>query len=144
MTVTTDRSPSHIPLQTLDEQACLDRLRSQAVGRIAFFQDGDVEVLPVNYTLDDTDIAFLTTGGSKLRPGTRYSNVTFEVDSLEPGSSAGWSVVVKGWADAVSDQKTLDRLDATGLRPWAQDVDRPIWVLIHARVITGRAIVPAS
>ncbi len=140
----TQQGQQPVRLDELSQAECEERLRTQTVGRIAFFQDDEVEVLPVNYVLDEAGIAFRTTGGSKLRPGTQYSTVTFEVDELQDDLSLGWSVVVKGWADAVSDQATVDRLDATGLRPWAHDVERPIWVIVHPKHTTGRAIRPAS
>ena len=129
-------------LEVLDAEECMERLRSRNVGRLAFFQDGEIEVFPVNYVVDSGLVAFRTTGGSKLRPATQYATVTFEVDGPHEDLAAGWSVVVKGSADAVSDQAMIDRLDATGLQPWARDVERPIWVVIHPRHITGRAIRP--
>lgn len=131
-------SPSSV--RELDAEQCQKLLRSLDVGRVAFSLGGVIEIFPVNYVVDGTDIAFRTTGGTKLVPATQYDNVTFEVDDLDESSRHGSSVVVKGYAEAISDAAHLARLDASGLEPWADDTQRPIWVVVHARETTGRAV----
>ncbi|WP_242605729.1 pyridoxamine 5'-phosphate oxidase family protein [Frankia sp. Cppng1_Ct_nod] len=129
----------HAGLSVLTFEECLTLLRTTPVGRIAFASDGEVEILPVNYTVDGTIVAFRTADGSKLMAALSNAAVAFEIDGYHAGSRQGWSVVVKGTCDLVSDP-WLARLEATSLEPWADTIARERWVGIRAHSITGRRI----
>jgi len=66
--------------------------------------------------------------------------VSFEVDDIDSASRSGWSVVVKGRAELVDDEATVERLASTGLTPWADAVDRPEWILVRPDTVSGRRI----
>jgi nitroimidazol reductase NimA-like FMN-containing flavoprotein (pyridoxamine 5'-phosphate oxidase superfamily) len=136
----TDGAPAvdHGGLVVLPFEDCLRRLRSMPVGRVAFTREGGVEVLPVNYRMVDTSVAFRTTVGAKLGAALDDQAVSFEIDEFDPVRRAGWSVVVKGRARLVVDEVTRERLAVSGLAPWAAEVPRPEWVLVYAEEITGR------
>jgi uncharacterized protein len=130
----------HAGLVVLSFAECLELVTEATVGRIAFFLGGEVEVLPVNYTLDGTAIAFRTAMGSKLGAAVQHATVTFEIDEYDEGEATGWSVLIKGQAEVVSDADTLERLERTGLAPYVTSVPHPEWVLIHPNTVTGRRI----
>jgi nitroimidazol reductase NimA-like FMN-containing flavoprotein (pyridoxamine 5'-phosphate oxidase superfamily) len=139
MTAATD----HAGLDVLTFEECLELLRSTPVGRVAFASAGEVEVLPVNYTMDGVTIAFRCADGAKLGAAVQESAVTFQVDSYDDYAARGWSVLVKGTAEVVTDEQRLARLEGSGLRPYASAVPRPFWVAIHPNTVTGRRV-PAS
>jgi CBS domain-containing protein/nitroimidazol reductase NimA-like FMN-containing flavoprotein (pyridoxamine 5'-phosphate oxidase superfamily) len=127
-------------LRVLGFGECLARLRSMRVGRIAYVADGEVTILPINFGVDGTGIAFRTADGSKLSAAEQGIRVAFEVDSYETARRAGWSVLVRGVTEAVYEAAETARLDKLGVDPWADAVARPTWVRIRSDEITGRAI----
>jgi nitroimidazol reductase NimA-like FMN-containing flavoprotein (pyridoxamine 5'-phosphate oxidase superfamily) len=127
----------------IEVQTCLRLLATKDVGRIGFVLGGAPEILPVNFVLDGDAIVFATAEGSKLRAIPR-SPVVFEVDDTDPVSRSGWSVVVHGMAEEVTnfDPPTLlSRVHALPIEPWAA-WDKPHLVRIRPTVITGRTVGP--
>jgi nitroimidazol reductase NimA-like FMN-containing flavoprotein (pyridoxamine 5'-phosphate oxidase superfamily) len=97
-------------------------------------------VLPVNYTMDGEHVVFRTAPGSKLSAVGR-APVCFEIDAFDRGAHTGWSVVVHGRLEEVTDHHPaeLGRLRATGLSPWLP-VGRDHWLRIVPERISGRRI----
>lgn len=131
-------------LEQISEPACWKLLAATPVGRLGVIVDSAPEIYPVNFAVDDHTIVFRVAGGTKLDGLLRSASVCFEVDGLDEGRQAGWSVLVKGRADPARDGR---RLDAFGLRPWAPG-SKPTWIRVSARAVTGRRLrdrpVPAS
>jgi nitroimidazol reductase NimA-like FMN-containing flavoprotein (pyridoxamine 5'-phosphate oxidase superfamily) len=130
----------HAGLVVLSFDECLELMASSGVGRLAFLADGEIEVLPVNYTVEGARVAFRTATGTKLDAAIEQAVVAFEVDAFDPRERTGWSVVIKGRAEVVSDEVLLARLERSGLRPYAASVPKPEWVVIHPVVISGRRV----
>ena len=132
-----------IEVITTDE--CMQLLGTKQVGRLAFLSGGLPQIVPVNYVLDGGAVVFATGSGSKLWGATR-SAVAFEVDHVDETVRAGWSVVVHGLAQEITD---LDRPDLVSrvrglpLRPWAGG-DRPNLIRLAATTVTGRRVGTAS
>lgn len=135
MSASTDRHGVEI----LTNSACDELLQRTAVGRVGFMVDGEVDILPVSYVMEGRAPAFRTAEGEKLDAALRGAPVSFQIDGWDDAYRSGWSVLVKGTADAVTDADTLDRLDAVGLVPWAAG-DRDRWVRIQPHEITGRRL----
>jgi nitroimidazol reductase NimA-like FMN-containing flavoprotein (pyridoxamine 5'-phosphate oxidase superfamily) len=130
----------HAGLVVLSFAECLELINDATVGRVAFVSGGEVEVLPVNYLVDGSAVAFRTAGGSKLGAAVEHAPVTFEVDDYDDREATGWSVLIKGQAEVVSDAEVLRRLERSGLAPYVTSVPHPEWVLIHPNTVTGRRI----
>lgn len=132
-------------LLVLDEEACLDRLRGVAIGRVAFPLAGHTLVLPVTFALDGrTGIVFRTGRGSKLSRAEReVGDVAFEADDFDRATRTGWSVLVRGEMDEVLELTEIARLEGLPLHPWADEVSRPRWIRIAIERISGREIVRA-
>jgi nitroimidazol reductase NimA-like FMN-containing flavoprotein (pyridoxamine 5'-phosphate oxidase superfamily) len=90
-----------VEVQVLTEDECLSLLRSRDLGRIAFAVADKVEIFPVNYGVEGKIIIFRTGAGTKLAEVPNRP-VAFEVDSWEPGSGTGWSVVARGDAEEIT------------------------------------------
>lgn len=133
------RPRDHAGLEILTYDECLDRLRSQVVGRIAFVHAGAPLVLPVNYGMSGTSVLFRTAPGTKLDTAIMGREVAFEVDHFDAAQASGWSVVIRGTADTV-DEDDLSEAEREIPEPWAREVERTHWVRIRPDEITGRRI----
>ena len=128
-------------LVELSEDECLDLLGTHSVGRIAVVRDGQPLIFPVNYLLDGRTVAFRTDPGTKLA-GATLGRVAFEIDSTDPLSWEGWSVLVKGIGTEITDARDSrsKRIVSGWLVPWAGGA-KEHWVAIASPVFTGRRIV---
>lgn len=111
------------------------------VGRVGFIQEGRPRIVPVNYLAETPDsIVFCSMEGSKLSVLAQGgAPVAFEVDDQRPLYHAGWSVVVHGTAEEVTDEKELDRLRRGPLHSWAAPHSGR-WIRIRVEEISGRRI----
>jgi len=132
----------HAGLAVLSFEECLELMAHTGVGRVAFLADGEIEVLPVNYTVEGARVAFRTATGSKLEAAVERAVVAFEVDAYDKVERTGWSVVIKGRAEVVLDAALVARLERSGLKPYSTAVPKPEWVVIHPTAITGRRVPP--
>jgi nitroimidazol reductase NimA-like FMN-containing flavoprotein (pyridoxamine 5'-phosphate oxidase superfamily) len=133
-----EQPTDHAGLEILPFEACLRLLASVPVGRVGFFADGELVVLPVNHVVDGHDPVFRTAQGSKLSAAEGQSLVAFEADEYDPQTQSGWSVLVTGRAEVVYDEAEVRRLSSMGLHPWAAAVARPFWIRIRATSVSGR------
>jgi hypothetical protein len=129
-------------LELLTEEQCRALLRTEVVGRIAVSVGALPAIFPVNYTVVDDDIVFLTGEGVKLRSALENTVVGFEVDRLDPALNYGWSVLVVGVAKEVTAGER-EQLGPLRVSPWAGG-DRTHMVRIHLEMISGRRIVPPA
>ena len=129
-------------LEVLDRATCLELLAHHGfVGRLGFVVDGRPIILPVNYIVDADSVVFCTASGTKLNTIRGGANVAFEVDDSVPLHHSGWSVLVQGHADLVTDPADVARLQRGPLRPWAKGA-RANWVRIGLDEVSGRRIPP--
>ena len=140
MTIRTDPPHDHAGLEVLGYDECLRLAGSEPVGRIAFAEGGDIHIFPVNHRVLDGLVAFLTADGTKLGAAMEGAVVAFEVDRYEADQRTGWSVLVKGRAELVTESPLHTRLLAAGLRPWRDELPRPECVLIRPDIVTGRRL----
>lgn len=127
-------------LEHLSPLECWRLLGSAPVGRLGVLVDSAPEIYPVNHVVDGVSIVFRTDPGSKLRGLDRSPSVCFEVDELDPGATAGWSVLLKGKAADITDPDDLQRARRLPLRFWVAG-ERDHWVRITPVEVTGRRIV---
>ncbi|AQA05120.1 pyridoxamine 5'-phosphate oxidase [Mycobacterium sp. MS1601] len=119
----------------LPESTCWDLLSSVSLGRLITSVDGEPEVFPVNFAVQDRTLLFRTAGGTKLVSTAINHNVTFEADGHE--HTQGWSVIVKGFARILSTDDEIDVAEQAGLRPWV-DADKQHFVRIRPLRVSGR------
>ena len=136
-----DREPNLIAsLEELERADCLELLATAAVGRVGLLVNGRPEVLPVNYALDGDTVVFRTAEGTVLNEAS-LSIVAFEVDHLDPADHSGWSVLLQGTAQEMSDaiDPTSERLRRLALITWAPG-KRQRWFQVRPDKITGRRL----
>jgi nitroimidazol reductase NimA-like FMN-containing flavoprotein (pyridoxamine 5'-phosphate oxidase superfamily) len=127
-------------VEILSKEESLQLLQDKSyVGRVGFLDDGRLTVLPVNYLAEDDAVFFCTAQGTKLSALNGGAEVAFEVDSSQPLYHSGWSVLVNGTAEEVTDAAELDRLRRGPLKSWAVAASQH-WVRISIDTISGRKI----
>jgi len=123
----------------LSREECAALLATAVVGRVGLSMGALPVVLPVNFAvLDDEDIVFRTAEGTKFHAAAAGAVVAFEADGYEPSGRGGWSVLVQGVAQVVSDAIELAQLSALAIDPWAVDGSADRFVRIRAERVTGR------
>ncbi|MGW7363517.1 pyridoxamine 5'-phosphate oxidase family protein [Streptomyces sp. NPDC054841] len=133
----------HPQLRDLSPDECRTLLSTHGVGRVAVSTPDGPAVVPVNYEVFDDAIAFRTAPDS-VPAAAVGADVAFEVDHLDEATSQGWSVLVVGPAQAVTDPDAVRRLaDRAHTEPWAGG-EREMWVSIQPTRLSGRRISPAD
>jgi nitroimidazol reductase NimA-like FMN-containing flavoprotein (pyridoxamine 5'-phosphate oxidase superfamily) len=128
-------------LRTLSPDECFDLLEPGGIGRVGFSAADGIVMLPVNFAVTGKTIIFRTAPDTLLAV---YANgpVGFEVDHLDEARREGWSVLVRGHAHTVTDERDVKHLeDRSRLEPWAAG-SRDVYVRIMPVRISGRRIEP--
>lgn len=143
--MTTDVPTDHSGLRVMGTDECLQRIRSTAVGRVAFTHDGQIILLPVHHVVRGMDVYFRTSGGSKIEAAADHDPMGFEVDDYDASTATGWSVALSGTASVVDDDDFAAELDGLDRQPWpiggAGGRDS-VWIRIRSDQITGRELLP--
>ena len=82
-------STDHAGLEILPFDRCLQLLATVPVGRVSFFADGEIVVLPVNHVMDGPNPVFRTACGSKLSAAEGQNLVAFEADEYDKRTQSG-------------------------------------------------------
>ena len=138
-------SMSDPSLQVLTTQECYLLLATQQVGRLGVNAEHYPLIFPVNYALDHGVVVIRTHPGTKLT-ATSHANVTFEVDQIDQLTRTGWSVLVRGLAEEVTEEHRAELVESTrasGVQPWAPG-DHGHWLRLIPHAVTGRRIVPGE
>jgi len=126
-------------IHDLDRAQCLELLGyGSYVGHLGFAREGRQMVLPVNYLFEREHIYVRTAEGGLLS-GLDGSEVAFEVDGEKPLEHSGWSVLVNGSIQLVSDPAEIDRLRRGPLRAWARHSAEQ-WLRVSLDAISGRRV----
>jgi uncharacterized protein len=127
-------------LDTLSAPECLELLANESVGRVGFIVDGQPEVLPVNFAVDNETIVFRTAEGTVLNQAA-LQTVAFEADRLDEATGTGWSVLAHGVAQDIGDAIDLrsEQLRRLSLLTWAPG-RRHRWFRVDIVRVTGRRI----
>ncbi|HET9692051.1 MAG TPA: pyridoxamine 5'-phosphate oxidase family protein, partial [Acidimicrobiales bacterium] len=129
----------------LTHQECLALLASSSIGHLAVQVGHYPQVFTVNYRLDGQVIVFRSNAGTKLQAAD-HANVAFHVDHVDPVTRTGWSVLVQGMAEDVTNHRAdpnRDRAEALDIAPWVADGRSHLVRVIPAH-ITGRRIGPGA
>ncbi|MFJ2720206.1 pyridoxamine 5'-phosphate oxidase family protein [Streptomyces sp. NPDC087437] len=129
----------HPVLMKLTTKECWERLGTHGIGRIALPAHPGPGVFPVNYIVDGMTVVYRTDprGAAVAEPG---GEVSFQVDHVDESRSVGWSVLLAGTAEHVTDPEAVQRLAEQSVsEPWAGGV-RNLWIRVVPAEISGRRI----
>ena len=126
-------------LEVLGRDECLRLLSTASLGRIGITSGALPVILPVNFRVVGDRIVFKTGQGTKLDAATRGTVVAFEVDSMDPLEHTGWSVMVTGVAEQVTDADELALLERAHVARWAPLGGESV-VAVSTELVSGRRI----
>lgn len=118
----------------LTQDECWAELRSDEFGRLAYRLGDEVNLVPVNYTVDGDTLLFRTAEGSKLLGVVMHPEVVFEIDHFDETRAV--SVVVRGEARKLEEDEE-QRAENVPLRPWVDTLKYNV-VEIRPTQLTGR------
>lgn len=92
----------HPVLAKRTTEVCWERLGTHGIGRTALPVHPGPGVFPVNYSVDGHTVVYRTTkrGAAAAEPG---GEISFEVDHMDGHQSTGWSVLIVGITEHVTD-----------------------------------------
>ncbi len=130
----------------LSAEECLRLLATVPIGRVVFTEHALPAAQPVNFTTLTDGVAFRTRAGGALDLAILGSVVGFEADAYDPERCAGWSVLVIGHAEEITDPAARVAV-AKAVRPWAGG-RRERMLKVRFERVTGRQVglplVPAT
>jgi nitroimidazol reductase NimA-like FMN-containing flavoprotein (pyridoxamine 5'-phosphate oxidase superfamily) len=128
-------------LEVLDPARCRELVGRNEVGRLGFVDGDGVTVLPVVYAVVDDHVLIRTAQGSKMASAVARRPAALEVDDIDPRRHTGWSVLVRGPMELVTDEDEVAAMDALGLHSWGQTGSHflrlPLTELTGRRMLTG-------
>ena len=143
MTADNDMGPGPGLIATLTavpEVECWQLLATAEFGRLGLLVGDRPEVLPVNYILDGETVLFRTAEGTVLTKAA-FKVVALEADRVDEPTHEGWSVLVQGVAEDISNaiDANSERMRRLSLVTWAPGV-RHRWFRIKPDKMTGRRL----
>ncbi|WP_291416031.1 pyridoxamine 5'-phosphate oxidase family protein [Actinophytocola sp.] len=125
-------------LRQLTKAESLQLLTEVSFGRVIFTQNTMPAVRPVNHIIDDVAVIFRTHLGAAVLT-TIGMIVTYQADAIDPDSHLGWSVILHGYAHAITDPDTVARYEQL-LRPWVRGEMTHV-IRIYPEIVTGFELV---
>lgn len=122
-------------------EECEELLTRATLGRLGVIVDGRPEIFPVNHVFDlqTRCVAFPTNARTKLHAALDWPWVAYEVDGVEADDAGGWSVLVVGRAEEITDPADIARLEALRHVLWRSG--HPMhWLRLVPSKMTGRRI----
>ncbi len=130
-----DDSTDDAVFEEMSRSECWFLVGTLPVGRIAVNGlNGAPHVVPVNYVVEGDVVVFTTNDGSKLS-ALADSEVTFQVDFIDPFHRTGWSVMIQGAAVVAEGVETT-------ASSWAGRKGRVVH--LTPRLVSGRRISAAD
>ena len=128
-------------LEDIPTDECADLLESSWIGRLGVIVDDHPEIFPVNHVYERPTgaILFPTTPGTKMRSAVSSPSVAFEVDGVLSDRLVGWSVLLVGVAEEITDPETIAAATSLRRAVWAQS-ERSHWLRVRPLKVTGRRI----
>ncbi|HEY7946022.1 MAG TPA: pyridoxamine 5'-phosphate oxidase family protein [Acidimicrobiales bacterium] len=123
----------------LDRAQCLGLLERVSVGRVVLSVNCLPIALPVNVALCGDNVVFSTDMGSKYDAAVEGHVISVEADDIDLIYRTGWSVLMTGVAQLVTDPVEIEWARAR-LQPWAPGPHR-FFVKVPSTLISGRRLV---
>ena len=133
-------------VEILTVAECRELLTRHRFGRFGFIDSVGVlpSIIPVNYLLDNDKIVIRTDAGSKLAAALRGAPVAFEVDGVDETHQVGWSVVVRGHAEEITDEDTIAELRRRHCWPGIPEPNPAIYESTRAKSSADASKSPTS
>jgi uncharacterized protein len=132
-----EREPSFCAVE-LGRAECLELLRRAHIARVVLSIRCVPVALPVNAAVQDESVIFSTDSGSKLTAAVEGQVVSVEADDIDPTYRTGWSVLLTGKAQLVTEATEIEWASSR-LQAWAPG-PHPFLVRVPSTLISGRRL----
>ena len=126
----------------LDDDESMRLLAGVRMGRVALTRDALRVILPVAFQLVGRDPVIRTGPGAVREAGRRRSVLCLEADGCATDWSSGWSVLVTGRAELLTEPHVLAVVRRLALPDWRRTINGDdhddIYVRIRTELISGR------
>jgi nitroimidazol reductase NimA-like FMN-containing flavoprotein (pyridoxamine 5'-phosphate oxidase superfamily) len=128
-------------LVDIDQAECEQLLAAATIGRLGVVVNGRPEIFPLRHAFDSErhEVVFATTERTKLHAALDWPWVAFEVDEANSDDTGGWSVLVVGHAEEITDATEIDRVSRLRGELWNAGAPSH-WMRITPEKITGRRV----
>jgi uncharacterized protein len=126
-------------LTKLDRDECLELLGGARIARVVLSANGIPVALPVNFAVLDGDVVFAIDRGEVFDAAVQEAVFSVEVDDVDPIYHTGWSVLVTGVAEMLTEAQDIAQARQLPVQPWAPGPHR-FFVRVRSTVVTGRRI----
>ena len=123
----------------LTRDECWERLRSGALGHLAFTIRAMPVIRPMRYVV--TGLHLLLAPSDELAEHVDGQVVAFEIDAADASGGYRWSVVAVGTARLLQDPGEIARVAAHPFASW-WSVESPSRVLLTIGELSGRTVLP--
>jgi len=123
----------------MDREQSLAYLRTARIGRVVLSVKCLPVALPVNLAVYGDDVLFVSDSGAKVNAAIEGQVISVEADDVDPQYCTGWSVLVTGRAELVTDQSVF-AWARSRLRAWAPG-PHPFLVKVPSTHVSGRQLV---
>jgi uncharacterized protein len=128
-------------LEATSRREAVELLRTAALVRVVFTHRAIPAAIPVAFAVDGDGIVIRTGQDTRLR-GAIGSVVAIEADHFDRATGEGWSVILQGIAEEITDP--VHRARANGQVPRLVPGDLDVFVRVPMTNISGRRIVTAE
>jgi hypothetical protein len=139
MTPPEDPKSARGNFRVLSETDCQELPAQHTAGRVGFLAPDGPQILPVTYQYRSGSVIFRTSPLGPMAGLVRRTRVAFEIDEIHEQDKSGWSVLVVGFAEALTHGHLLASAWQTGPVPWA-DGTRNLFIEITPGKVSGRSV----
>lgn len=124
--------------EEVTREECLSLLNTGRVGRIGVSIDSLPAIIPVNFIAIAGSLIFRCAGTSRLFRASHGSVLAFEVDDYDTEGSFGWSVLVRGFSQEITDEEELGIARSLWLEAWPLGERADRYIALPLTVVSGR------
>jgi uncharacterized protein len=125
-------------LEALSRRKSIELLSGAVVGRAVFTVSALPAVVPITFGLLHDALVLRTSSGSRLAAAADGQVLAFEADEVDPVAREGWSVVVTGIAELVTEPIRRAAIRSV-VEPFAPG-ENDVYVSLPLTVVTGRRV----
>jgi nitroimidazol reductase NimA-like FMN-containing flavoprotein (pyridoxamine 5'-phosphate oxidase superfamily) len=124
----------------LDRDECRSLLGQVEIGRVAVSIAGLPAVRTVRFALVGTDVVFRVAPRSRLARAVMGTVVAFHADHFDDRRDRGWTVLVQGRTQVVTDAEKREELESLLSWPWSDDQQSDLFFTMPTELICGQMV----
>jgi len=125
-------------LEAMSHRESIAMLAATSVGRVVFTVAALPAIVPVTFALHGDAIVMRTSAGTRLALAADHGVLAFEADDVDAVTRTGWSVVVTGIAEVVTDPMQSAVIHGM-VEPFAPG-HNDVCVRLPLALVTGRRV----